>query len=286
VEDSNYETDNRELGRGHRIKRKIQRLDSESENESDLGSQDFRVKKARTRPNNRNLSKLKKTIPVPPPVPFIASRKSVVSPHDLVRQHTPQLEKQSPKKINICKSSRNDKKNQVTKRIFNIREKMQEEKNENTVLSGKLRQLLSSKELQKPCKSKTFLHQDKEIPEHQNVDNCDLLDENQNFGVDQSFEEFVDDIELTSEKQIVFEHCPSSTDIKVLSSSSSEKNLVSKSLNELKRINPLPSLPFSVVTTSSSFNAKSHSNDNSLLQSEKSGSSCSCESKKAGKEVN
>jgi len=88
----------------------------------------------------------------------------------------------------------------VTKYIFNIREKMQEEKNENTVLSGKLRQLLSSKELQKPCK--TSLHQDKETPEHQNVD-CDLLDENQNFEVNQSFEEFVDDIELTSEKQIV-----------------------------------------------------------------------------------
>jgi len=285
VEDSNYKTDNRELGRGHRIKRKVQRLDSESENESDLGSQDYRVKKARTRPSNKNLSKLKKTVPVPPPVPFVTSRKSVVSPHDLVRQHIPQLKKQSPKKINICKSSQNDKKNQVTKRIFNIRKKMQEEKNENTVLSEKLRQLLSSKELQKSCKSNTSLHQDKKIPEHQNVDNCDLLDENQNFGVDQSFEEFVDDIELTSEKQIVFEHCPSSTGIKVLLFSSSEKNLVFNSLSKLKRFNPLLSLPFSAAT-SSSFNAKSHSNDNSLLQPEKSGSSCSCESKKAGKEVN
>jgi len=70
VENFNYEIDNRELDRGHKIKRKVQRLDSESENESDPGSQDSRVKKARTRPNNKNLSKLKKTISVPPPVFF------------------------------------------------------------------------------------------------------------------------------------------------------------------------------------------------------------------------
>jgi len=38
------------------------------------------------------------------------------------------------------------------------------------------------------------------------VNDCDLLDENQNFGVDQSFEEFIDNIESISEKQMVSEH--------------------------------------------------------------------------------
>lgn len=78
VEDSNYETDYHELGRGHRIKRKVQRLDSESDNESDSGSQDSTVKKARTRLINKSLSKLKKIIPAPSPVPFVATRKFVV----------------------------------------------------------------------------------------------------------------------------------------------------------------------------------------------------------------
>lgn len=153
VEDSNYETNHRELGRGHRIKKKVQRLDSESDNESDSGSQDSTVKKARTRLTNKSLSKLKKITPAPPPVPFVATRKFVVSPHEIVR-HTPQLEKQSPKKMNICKYSRNSNKNQVAKQILNMKKDMKKEKNENTMLSEKLRQLLSSKNLQKikhPC---------------------------------------------------------------------------------------------------------------------------------------
>ena len=83
MDDFNYKTDHRELGRGHRIKRKVQRLDSESENESDSELQDSRVKKARTRPTIKNTLKLKKTIPAPPPMSFVAARKCVVSPHEV-----------------------------------------------------------------------------------------------------------------------------------------------------------------------------------------------------------
>lgn len=58
VEDSNYETDHHELGRGLRIKRKVQHLDSESEKESDSGSEDFSVKKkARTHLSKKSLPK-------------------------------------------------------------------------------------------------------------------------------------------------------------------------------------------------------------------------------------
>ncbi|XP_025995988.2 uncharacterized protein LOC105204285 [Solenopsis invicta] len=143
---------------------------------------------------------------------------------------------------------------------MNMREKMQEEKNENTVLSEKLRQLLSNTNIRKPCK--TSLHQNNETSDHKNVNDCDLL-ENQNFGVHQNFEKFIENSQLTSKKEIVSEHCPSSID-KLLSPSSSEK---SNSSSELKRsTNPLQSLPFSAAGISSSF---------------KNESSCSSKSKKA-----
>lgn len=60
VKDSNYETDNRELGRGLRIKRKVQHLNSESEKESDSGSEDFSVKKKAWTHLNKKSSKIKK----------------------------------------------------------------------------------------------------------------------------------------------------------------------------------------------------------------------------------
>ncbi|XP_036148772.1 uncharacterized protein LOC118647630 isoform X1 [Monomorium pharaonis] len=267
VEDSNYETDHRELGRGHRTKRKIQRLDSESENESDSGLQNSRVKKGKTRSSNKNLQKLKKTIPAPPPVSFVMPRRS---PHELVRQQTLELEKQPLKKININKISENE--NQVTKRIFNMKKKIQEEKAENTTLSEKLRQLLSNKKLQKSCKDKPTLYQDEKTLEHQNVDDFDL-DKIENFE-NQNFEK--ENITSTiPEKQIVSEYCPSSTDTKILSPSSSEKDFVYNSPSEeLKRNSSLSHLSSSAVGRGS-FNVKSHSNDNYLYQSEKSESSSS-----------
>lgn len=262
----------------------MQRLDSASENESDCGSQDSRVKKARIRSTNKSFSKLKKTVPAPPPVPFVASRKCVVSPHELVRLNTSQLEKQSPKKINVYKHSRNSNKNQVTERIFNMRKKIQKEKDENTVLSEKLRQLLSTKKLQKSWKDKASLHQNEEALKHQNVDDYSLLNETQISGMDQNFEDKLDKNVIestTSDKSIVSEHC-TSTNSKVLSSSS-EKDFVCNSPNELKRSNPSPSLLSSAVDRNSPFNVRS--NDNCLFHSEKSGSNSS-QSKEAGKKVN
>lgn len=152
VEDSNYETDHCELGRGHRRKRKVRHLDSDSDDGSDSEMQSSTAKKPRTYLINKNLLKSKRT--VPPPVPFSAPEKLVISSQDLVRQHTPQLEKQSPKKINIYTYSRKSNKNQVTKRIFDMKKKMQEEKDKKTGLSEKLRQLLSNKKLQKPYQDK------------------------------------------------------------------------------------------------------------------------------------
>lgn len=229
-------------------------------------------------------------VPEPPPVPFVAPRRFVTSPHELVRQHTPQLEKQSPKKINISKYSRNSNKSEVTKRIFNMRKKMLEEKHENIGLSEKIRQLLSSK---KSCKGKASLHQDEETLEHQNVDDYGLLDKNQSFEVDQSIEEEpIENVEpvesITSEKQSISEHQLSSTDTEVLLSNVSNNNFVSNSPNEWKKNNPLSSLPSSAIGRSSPLNVKSYSNDDrrSLLQSEKFGSSYSSESKEADKKVN
>jgi len=89
MKDLNYETDHRELNREHRelnrehrIKRKVQRLDSESENESDSELQDSRVKK--TLPIKKSLSKLKKT--VPELLVFLLHHEDLhISPYELIR---------------------------------------------------------------------------------------------------------------------------------------------------------------------------------------------------------
>lgn len=230
VEDSNYETDHRELGRGYRIKRKVQHLDSESEKESDSGSEDSSVKKrARTYLSDKNLSKSKKKVPAPPPVPFVRPGRFVVSPHEIVRQkqHTPQLEKQSTKKTIVCKSSQKSHGKQVAKRIFNnMREKMQKEKDKKIMLGEKLCQRLRSNKLQKLCKDKASLYQDEETLDEQNVDD-DLLDRNQSIEVGQNTEEEIVEnlIESTIPLKQISEHQPSSTDTEVLLASLPKKNL-------------------------------------------------------------
>lgn len=303
VEDSNYETDHRELGRGYRIKRKVQHLDSESEKESDSGSEDSSVKKkARTRLSNKNLPKSKKTISTPPPVPFGPER-FVVSPHKLVRQnkqHTLQLEKQSTKKTIVCKSFPKSNRKQVAKRIFdNMREKMQKEKDTKIMLREKLCQLLPSKKLQKLCKDKASSYQDEETLDQQNVDDDSyLLNKNQNIEeVKQNTEEeeLVENfIESTISLKRIPEHRASSTDTEILLASSSKEDFIFNSTNELKKNKLLPSLPSPALGESSFFNDKSHANNYYLFQesvsekSEKSGSNCTSQSndnKKAGKRV-
>ncbi|XP_071582375.1 uncharacterized protein [Temnothorax nylanderi] len=286
VEDSNYETDNRELGRGHRIKRKVQHLDTESEKESDSGSEEFSVKKKQKSLSKKSLPKSKKTVPTPPPVPLVKSKRFLTSPHKLVRQkqHSPQLEKQSTYKTIVCKSSGKSDGKQVVKRIFNMREKMQKEKEKENALSKKIC-LLRSKKLQKPCKDKASLYEDTEMFDQENVDDDSSLDRSPSIEVGQNTEEEL--VENLNES-IPLKNIPEqrfSTDTEV--SASSSKDFVFNS-SELMKSKPLPSLPCPAVGESSSFSDKSHANNHCSFRSEtseKSGSSCASQSKKSGKRV-
>lgn len=189
VEDSNYETDHRDLGKGRRIKRKVQRLESDNESEKESDLEDSTTKKPRTRLIDNSLPR-KKAILAPPCVPLVTSKRFVVSPHKIVRQnqHTPQIEKQLVKKINL-KSSRNNNRNQVAKRIFNNMKKMQEEEKKSQCVK-KLGQSLQNK-LQKTYKSKLSLHQNEETLEEQNIDDDGLLDQNVTTEVEHSTDEKV-----------------------------------------------------------------------------------------------
>lgn len=115
------------------------------------------------------------------------------------------------------------------------------------------------------------------------------LDKNQSSEIDQSCEkELIENYieSTTSEKPIVFEPCPISTDTRVLLSNSSEKDFVCNSPSELKICNSLSSQTPSAVNKSSSFIIKSLFNDDRLLQSKTSESSYSSKSTEAGKKVN